>query len=466
VKQFYPIVALLVMLAGAWFFFTNWQVDLANNPQLVPRAPGASGLPSLTDLFPTQPPPAPGGPAGTMPNQPSSLAVPQLGTLPASPAPSTGNLSGSAPPSQGWNLAQVAGRLLSGAAPPAAVPQRPTIRIASFNIEVFGEAKMSQPDVVNVLANVAHQFDVVAIQEIRAQSQDILPRFVQAINSTGRRYDYVIGPRLGRSSSKEQYAYVFDTETLEVDRRALYTVSDPDDLMHREPLVAWFRSRATDPRGAFTFSLVNVHLDPDEAAAEVDVLDDVFLAVRDDGRREDDVIILGDLNVDDRHLGHLARLANVAWVITNTATNTRGNAQYDNLLFDQAATTEFTGRGGVFDFMREYNLSLEQALRVSDHLVVWAEFHVQEGGVPGQVASQPGWNQQSRSSWPASPQAGNSGAYRAGYPQSSPQAGYYAPAPGATAPYAQPGYQSPAASQAQRPYYGTPQQPYSAPAWR
>jgi deoxyribonuclease-1-like protein len=420
VKQFYPIVAFLVMLAGAWFFFTNWQVDLTNSPQLLPRnANGTPAFPSLTELFPTQAPSSNNPlanpnlaaqnnvPASTL--TPPQLAPPQWNnppaTQPAAPAPATG----------GWNWAQAAGQILGGK-PTQPTTGRNSIRIASFNIQVFGEDKMSQPDVVNVLANVVRNFDIVAIQEVRSVTQDILPNFIQAINAAGRRYDYVIGPRLGRSNSKEQYAYVFDTDTVEVDRRSIYTVSDPDDLMHREPLVAWFRCKGVDPRAAFTFSLVNVHLDPDEAAAEVDVLDDVFLAVRDDGRREDDVILLGDLNVNDQHLGHLAHLANVSWVISNMPTNTRRNAQYDNILFDHAATAEFTGRGSVFDYMREYNLSQEQALKVSDHLVVWAEFNIHEGGVPGHVAAQPGVGAQSYHGYPVRREP-----YRAAYPNLAPQ---------------------------------------------
>ena len=99
-----------------------------------------------------------------------------------------------------------------------------TLRIASFNIQVFGAAKLAKPAVMNVLADVVRQFDVVAIQEVRAKTDDILPRFVDLINSTGRHYDFVIGPRLGRSNSKEQYAFIFDTASVEVDRSALYTV--------------------------------------------------------------------------------------------------------------------------------------------------------------------------------------------------------------------------------------------------
>ena len=80
-------------------------------------------------------------------------------------------------------------------------------------------------------------------------------------------------------------------------------------------------------------------------------------------------------------------LPNLVCVVNNTPTNTRGDKQYDNILFSRVATTEFSGRGGVFDFLRQYNLTLEQALAVSDHLPVWAEFSVYEGGRPGSLAS-------------------------------------------------------------------------------
>jgi hypothetical protein len=55
-------------------------------------------------------------------------------------------------------------------------------------------------------------------------------------------------------------------------------------------------------------------------------------------------------------------------------------------LFTLPATQEFTGRGGVFDLIREYNLTVDEALEVSDHLPVWAEFSIYEGGQPGRFA--------------------------------------------------------------------------------
>lgn len=267
-------------------------------------------------------------------------------------------------------------------------PARATnaIRIATFNIQVFGEAKMSSPRVVEVLTKIIQQYDVIAIQEIRAKNQNILPDFVDKLNAEGRRYDYVIGPRLGRSVSKEQYAFIFDTETIETDRTQLYTVNDPDDLLHREPLVGWFRTRSASPAEAFTFSLVNIHTDPDVAEQECDLLKDIFFLVRNDGREEDDVILLGDFNLDARRMNALSRIGGMNAAVIGLPTNTRGTEQYDNILFTSDATKEFSGRSGVDNFLRNYNLSLAEALEVSDHFPVWAEFNVYEGGQPGRVA--------------------------------------------------------------------------------
>lgn len=350
-KQIYPIVALVVLLAGGGFFVSNWKVttEQPGGLQVQPRdgATGKSGWSLPFDL------------------------TRQADQQPAS------NLPVSAPGNQ----------TLGG----------DMIRIASFNIQVFGEQKVSNPDVVRILAEIVRHFDIVAVQEIRDEQQSLLPRFVEAVNAPGLRFDHVIGPRLGRTTSKEQYAYIFNTDTIEVDRRAAYTVADPDDLLHREPLVASFRCRRAEPDLAFTFTLVNIHTDPTPQTLreELTILDDVFQSVRSHPRGEDDVILLGDFNANYQHMGDLNRMPTLVFAVTNSsagkllATNITGKAQYDNLVFDRAATQEFLGRSGVFDFLREYNLSQAQAKLVSDHLPVWAEFSIYEGGVPGRVAARP-----------------------------------------------------------------------------
>lgn len=184
------------------------------------------------------------------------------------------------------------------------VPLRggPTVRIASFNIQVFGDDKARKPYVMQTLALAIRNFHVVAIQEIRTQDSYFLDNFLRSyvnaagVNADGQHYyDYVIGPRLGRSNSKEQYAFIYDTTAIEVNRPSIYTVNDPQDLLHREPLVALFRVRGPAPHEAFTFVLVNIHTDPDETKEELDTLADVYRAVRQSSGGEDDVIILSTL---------------------------------------------------------------------------------------------------------------------------------------------------------------------------
>jgi endonuclease/exonuclease/phosphatase family metal-dependent hydrolase len=235
--------------------------------------------------------------------------------------------------------------------------------------------------VSRVLIDIVRRFDVVAIQEIRTQNDQFLRQFCEMLNATGRHYDFVVGPRQGRTSSKEQYAFVFDTASIEVDRSKVYTVPVDPPLLHRPPMVAQFRVRGPPPEQAFTFKLVNIHTDPDDTEVELNTLDDVYRAVRDDGLGEDDVILLGDLNVDDKHLGELGQVPRITWLVSGLPTNTRGTKSYDNILFQRHATVEFTGRAGVFDVMREFNLpSIDEAAKISDHLPIWAEFALYENG--------------------------------------------------------------------------------------
>ena len=265
-----------------------------------------------------------------------------------------------------------------------------TIRVASFNIQVFGTSKSNKPEVMRILADVIRGFDVVAIQEIRSKDDTLLPRFVELINSTGVRYDYAIGPRLGRSTSKEQYAFIFNTDTIEIDRSGTYTIPDPEDLLHREPLVGMFRCRGPATDRAFTFRLVNIHTDPDEVKQEVNALDNVMRAVLADGRQEDDVILLGDLNASEHELGELGQMSGISWAIADTPTNTKGTKSYDNILFLARETNEYTGRSGVVDMVRRFNRDTDWIYsEVSDHLPIWAEFSIHEGGNRGRVAAKP-----------------------------------------------------------------------------
>jgi deoxyribonuclease-1-like protein len=262
-----------------------------------------------------------------------------------------------------------------------------TIRIATFHLDGLDEQKLRSPRVADVLARVLGRFDLVALQGLRGRGDAVLVRLVEAVNAkSGGRYDFATAPLPASPGEQILSAFVFDRAAVEVDRRAVYLVEDPQGRFTQPPLVGLFRARGPDPAEAFTLKLIGVRTDPRRAAEELDLLADVFLAVRDDGSGEDDVILLGNLGADEQNLGRLGRLLDVTAALAATPTTVRGTRRTTNILFDRRATVEFTGRAEVFDLMREFALSIEEAEEVSEHLPVWAEFSVFEGGRSGFVA--------------------------------------------------------------------------------
>lgn len=273
------------------------------------------------------------------------------------------------------------------------------IRIATYNIEAFGESKAAKADVMRVLATIVSSFDLVAIQEVRSPQAMPVARLLELINRSGGRYDAALSPPIGHTSHKEQYAFVWDTTRIRLIPESSYVVNDNESRMHRAPMVASFETRVPAAQGRlpFRFTLINVHTDPDEVAAknpesEMNVLDDVFVRVREyeyGAHREEDFVLLGDLNVDTKHLGELGQVPGIVSVAGAQPTNTIGTENYDHILIDHNTTTEFTGRAGVIDYEHDFGLSREAALQVSDHRPVWAEFGAYEIPAFANVAQQP-----------------------------------------------------------------------------
>jgi hypothetical protein len=220
---------------------------------------------------------------------------------------------------------------------------------------------------------------VVAIQN--TGQTNLVPNLIGQLNTRGNDFVFV-----DRKDGAGNLAIVFNQQTLILDQQQWYTVNDPDNLMSNEPLVAWFRVRNAPPELAFTFTLANCQLDPSRPDLELAYLGELFRAIRDDGRGEDDVIMVGDFNAGDRGLNAIEYKTGLKCAIVGIPTNTQNSAQLDNILYNPQATNEFTGNRGVYDFMRQFNMTLADALDVSTHMPVWAEFSIYEGHSPGRVS--------------------------------------------------------------------------------
>lgn len=321
-------------------------------------------------------------PAPYSPNHSPSNAYPGQAAAPSS--------SGAMPPSPGQFVSNRPPEFAGAGLPPR---NGQTILIATFNIQTLGKTKISKPGMAEKLAEIIRQFDIVAIQEIRDRDQETIPILQRFVNATGVRYDYLISQPLGRTVSKEQYAYFYNTATIAGSPDATYIVDDAEkDYLHREPFVARFLTRVPPNYRPFSFTLVNIHTDPDEVAQEIPVMHTVLKSIREFEYRsagEDDVLLMGDLNAEPRQFGELGRIPDIYWVVDREPTNTRRTKIYDNILFDRMTSSEFTGRAGVLDLNQMFGLRTEQALEISDHLPVWAEFYVTEQpyGASGRVAS-------------------------------------------------------------------------------
>lgn len=250
-----------------------------------------------------------------------------------------------------------------------------TIKIATFNIQIFGKTKAGKPAIMAELASTVRKYDIVAIQEIKNKEGSVPTKLLTEVNSDGSAYTLVVSERSGLQpddgTSQEQYAYYLNTETLHVIEDAGLFDDSGSDQFNREPYVARFGVND----GNFTFTLITVHTKPELAVEETKALDDVFDWAKDQFADEDDFIALGDFNAScdfaspSDFVGSPI-LDDYTWVIPDDAdTNvspTRACA-YDRIVITKETEEDYADNFGV-----DTSLSSNA---VSDHFPVWAEFH-------------------------------------------------------------------------------------------
>ncbi len=348
-------VVVLLLVGGGWYFFRHYQIDGLDEVSVYPKSSSAGdetyiSYPDATAILePT------GAFASSVPLETNGNESPFTLTRAASSRPA------------------------SDVTPVRASAYR-NLKVASWALDGFGPTKLANPLARRNLARVIRQFDVVALQQIASIERDLVPRLVDSINEGDKRYDFVIGRSTGPDERQEQLAFVFDTTRVLIDRRQTYTVEDPDKQITFDPLVAWFRAAEPPASQAWTFSLVNIRIDLARAPSEVALLPGMLSAIRADGRSEDDVVLAGLFQADDAYLLPTIAGEKVKAAVRSLPTDIFGQYQTSNVLIDTATTSEYLGRGGIFDYLRRFKLTLPEAETVTSHLPVYAEFTATEGG--------------------------------------------------------------------------------------
>ncbi|MDZ7617551.1 MAG: hypothetical protein U1E05_11130, partial [Patescibacteria group bacterium] len=259
-----------------------------------------------------------------------------------------------------------------------------TIRVASFHLDQLDEHRLARATASDLLVKLVPEFDLWAFQGLSGSTPGVLLRLLEQVNRDGRRYDFAVCPSVRQSPTEHYLAFVFNRATIEVDLDTVRTIEDPTNQFRRKPLVGLFRVRGPKPSEAFTFKLVNVQVDPAYADNELPRLLEVYRAVRDDGLGEDDVILAGNFAAVPRKIDALFESARLTACVADPLSSS-GFSTSNNLVISRQASAEFTGRGGVFDLPRAYNLNPLTVQSLSAHLPIWAEFTAFEGGSPGFV---------------------------------------------------------------------------------
>ncbi|KAI5607555.1 deoxyribonuclease I-like 3, partial [Silurus asotus] len=259
------------------------------------------------------------------------------------------------------------------------------MKIASFNIQKFGKKKLSDPVVLKTLTKIVSRYDIVLILEVVDASGKAVDSFLKELNKENPQHHYSIklSVRLGRTSYKEQFLFVYrDAEVKVIDT---YQYEDnqlgDEDAFDREPYILRFSSPKTVLEDLV---MVPVHTKPEDSEKEVDELYDVVMVVKDKWKTNN-IMILGDFNADGSYVSKKEMKAiriftdkNFHWLIkekVDTTTSTKNDHTYDRIVLygQEMLNAVVPNSAKPFNFQLEYGLSEADALKISDHYPVEVE---------------------------------------------------------------------------------------------
>ncbi|NXP50743.1 DNSL2 protein, partial [Heliornis fulica] len=263
--------------------------------------------------------------------------------------------------------------LLAGAFPCLATA---SLRVGAFNIQAFGDTKMSNMEVADVIVSILRRYDVVLVQEVRDSDLSAVTQLMEQLNSVSTTpYDYEISGPLGRDNYKEMYLFIYRTDVVSV--VDTYQYEDPQDIFSREPFILRVSAPHTK---AGEFVLVPLHSAPHDAVAEIDALYDVYLAIVSKWDT-DNIMFLGDFNADCSYVQpsdwssiRLRTSQVFKWLLPDSADTTVGKSDcaYDRIVVCGAKLKRSVvpNSAAIYDFQRALQLEQEEALAVSDHYPV------------------------------------------------------------------------------------------------
>jgi endonuclease/exonuclease/phosphatase family metal-dependent hydrolase len=261
---------------------------------------------------------------------------------------------------------------------PAPIPNGP-IKVFSFNLRRFDDAKAANKSVAGFLAGMLRDADVAALQEGLEVSEAAVCEFVRLM---GGNRGFVLGPPEGRSAFyRENFLFVYNKDRVRLESSAVYP--DSAKKFERPPMAAYFKTNA-----GFDFIVLNCHIKPDEAkvqtAKEIALLP-VAARYFTQLWHEPDVLVVGDLNADGAYYDEtdlVQVFPDASWtIITDNSCDTTVSANnafsYDRIIISKTVREDWLEAWGTvrFDTWAECRkITSAPGTDLSDHYPVWAEF--------------------------------------------------------------------------------------------
>ncbi|XP_010152512.1 PREDICTED: LOW QUALITY PROTEIN: deoxyribonuclease-1-like [Eurypyga helias] len=259
-----------------------------------------------------------------------------------------------------------------------------TLKISAFNIKAFGDSKMSNQTIADIIVSILAGYDITLVQEVRDADLSAVKKLVDKLNSVSPHpYSFLDSIPLGRTSYKEQYVFIYRSDMVSVLGSYYYDdgcESCGTDTFSREPFIVKFSSPTTQVE---EFVLVPLHSEPSSAAEEIDALYDVYTDVVNKWANNN-ILFLGDFNADCSYVTgaqwpsiRLRSISACEWcglprdsaAPTVSATT---NCAYDRIVACGTALQQDIepGSATVNDFQAKFHLQNKDALAVSDHFPV------------------------------------------------------------------------------------------------
>nr|CDS28709.2 transient receptor potential cation channel [Hymenolepis microstoma] len=255
------------------------------------------------------------------------------------------------------------------------MPPKQTLKLATFNIQVFGSSKSKKLDVMRILAEIICRFDGVFIQEIREKSGNAFQTLLDTVNklcgqTSQTRYEGITGPRHGKSNIKEQIGFMYRSNSIILNK----LIGIATDQFERPPDCF----AITLQKAQIKIVVMAVHLDPDHVEREMEALYDLAPQCQELGGTEN-LIILGDMNADCGYLSKRRRESlrlkldsNFKWLVPDEADTTvaASSCAYDRIIVSGRQLVSKGLSAEALNFEQMLGLTNTKAKEVSDHYPV------------------------------------------------------------------------------------------------